>query len=97
MARWPGASVTGIDTSATMLDAAREALPGATFVKADVATWTPEAPVDLLFANAVLQWVPDHDRLLPRLAGLLAPGGSLAVQMPDNLDEPSHARMRDTR
>jgi trans-aconitate 2-methyltransferase len=43
-----------------------------------------------------LQWVPDHERLVPRLFDALAPGGVLAVQMPDNLDEPSHQLMRET-
>jgi trans-aconitate 2-methyltransferase len=52
--------------------------------------------VDLAYANASLQWVGDHERLLPRLLSALAPGGVLAVQMPDNLDEPSHRLMRDT-
>lgn len=94
VARWPSAETVGIDTSPAMLKAAREKLPGVAFTEADVASWEPDAPVDLLFANAVLQWVPDHDRLLPRLMGHLAPGGALAVQMPDTLDEPSHALMR---
>ncbi|MGP2420393.1 hypothetical protein, partial [Listeria monocytogenes] len=48
------------------------------------------------FANAVLQWVPQHESLFPRLLSLLAPGGVLAVQMPDNLDQPSHVAMRET-
>ncbi|MEJ1159870.1 trans-aconitate 2-methyltransferase [Prosthecomicrobium sp. N25] len=93
--RWPEAEVVGLDTSPAMLKAARERLPGTAFVQGDVATWAPAEPVDLLFANAVLQWVPDHGALLPRLMGLLAPGGALAVQMPDNLSEPSHALMRE--
>jgi trans-aconitate 2-methyltransferase len=93
--RWPAARVLGIDTSPAMLDAARAKLPAVAFEQADVAAWAPAAPVDVLFANAVLQWVPDHDRLLPRLMGHLAPGGALAVQMPDNLTEPSHALMRE--
>lgn len=92
---WPDADVLGIDTSPTMLEEARARVPGARFALADVATWTPEAPVDLLFSNATLHWVPDHATLLPRLMGLLAPGGVLAVQMPDNLAEPSHALMRE--
>ena len=45
-----------------MLEAARKRLPSVTFIEADVATWTPEAPVDLLYANATFQWVPDHRR-----------------------------------
>lgn len=94
-ARWPEARVTGVDTSADMLATARGRLPNARFVHMDVAAWTPGAAVDVIFANAVLHWVPDHARLLPRLFGALAPGGALAVQMPDNLDEPSHALMRE--
>lgn len=94
VARWPQAQVLGLDTSPAMLEKARAAVPGAAFTLADVATWDPEAPVDLLFSNATLQWLPDHANLLPRLMGHLAPGGVLAVQMPDNLDEPSHALMR---
>lgn len=93
--RWPNADILGIDTSPAMLEKARAGVPGARFALADVAAFTPEAPVDLLFSNATLQWLPDHATLLPRLMGLLAPGGVLAVQMPDNLDEPSHALMRD--
>ena len=78
-----------------MLAKARARLPGLTFSEGDVATWTPERPPDLLFANAVLQWLPDHATLLPRLFDSLAPGGVLALQMPDNLDEPSHRAMRE--
>ncbi|MFO1150618.1 MAG: trans-aconitate 2-methyltransferase [Alsobacter sp.] len=88
--RFPSAVVAGMDSSPDMLAKARARLPGLTFSEGDVATWTPERPPDLLFANAVLQWVPGHAQLFPRLAALLAPGGVLAVQMPDNLGEPSH-------
>ena len=93
--RFPDAEVVGLDTSAAMLDSARRRLPALRFEAADAATWTPRRPPDLIFANAVLQWVPDHPTLLPRLFGLLAPGGVLAVQMPDNLAEPSHRLMRE--
>jgi trans-aconitate 2-methyltransferase len=94
--RYPQAAVSGFDSSAEMLVAARKRLPGVTFTEGDVATWTPTVPPDLIFANAVFQWVPDHGAVLARLAGTLAPGGVLAVQMPDNLDEPSHRAIRDT-
>ncbi len=93
VSRWPWADVLGLDTSPAMLEAARARLPGVRFTLADVATWRPEAPVDVLFANAVLQWLPDHLALLPRLMDHLAPGGALAVQMPDNLAEPTHRAM----
>jgi trans-aconitate 2-methyltransferase len=94
-ARFPQAEILGIDTSPAMIAAARAAVLAARFEIADVATWRPEVPVDLLFANATLQWLPDHAALLPRLIGLLAPGGVLAVQMPDTLGEPSHVAMRE--
>ena len=95
-ARFPDAEVIGLDTSPAMLDSARTRLPGLAFAQADAATWAPERAPDLIYANAVLQWLPDHATLLPRLFGLMAPGGVLAVQMPDNLAEPSHRLMRET-
>jgi trans-aconitate 2-methyltransferase len=94
VARFPDAEVLGIDTSPAMIEKARAEVPGARFEIADIADFVPDEPVDLLFSNAALQWLPDHATLLPRLMSRLAPGGVLAVQMPDNLDEPSHRAMR---
>lgn len=94
--RYPAARIVGIDTSPAMLAAARARLPTLAFERGDIAEWSAAEPVDLLFANASLQWVPDHERLIPRLLESLAPGGVAAVQMPDNLDEPSHVLMRAT-
>jgi trans-aconitate 2-methyltransferase len=95
-ARYPQADITGVDSSPDMLKAARNRLPALRFIQGDLATWTPENPCELLFANAVFQWVPDHLGVFQRLAGQLDPGGVLAVQMPDNLGEPVHALMRVT-
>jgi len=94
-ARFPGARVIGIDSSESMLAAARERLPQVQFELADIARWQPKTPPDLIYANAALQWVPDHELLLPRLLNALAPGGVLALQMPDNRDEPTHRLMRE--
>lgn len=94
--RFPGAALTGIDTSDDMLAAAGKRLPETRFEKGDVAAFRPERPVDLLFANAVLQWLPGHETLFPRLFETVAPGGAFAVQMPDNLGESSHRAMRET-
>lgn len=91
---WPSATVTGVDSSSAMLVQARERLPKQQFVQADIATWQPAHPQDIIYANASLQWVPDHTQLFPHLVQQLAPGGMLAIQMPDNLDEPSHRLMR---
>ncbi len=97
--RWPGATVVGVDNSPEMIAAARGAAgddpPNLEFALGDVWDWRPEGPVDVLVCNAVLQWVPGHDELLVRWAGLLAPGGWLAFQLPDNFDQPSHALVRD--
>ena len=81
-ARFAGAAVAGVDGSAAMLERARKAAPGAHFVQADIAAWHPDAPVDLLFSNAALQWLGAHRTLLPHLIGQIAPGGVMAVQMP---------------
>jgi trans-aconitate 2-methyltransferase len=72
-----------------MLKKARARLPACKFIEADIATWTPEAHTDLLFANAVIQWLPYHTAVLRRLVELLPQGGVLAVQMPDNTQEPA--------
>lgn len=93
--RFPGAVVTGLDSSPDMIAAARERLPRLRFEVGDIGGWDEPGPFDVILSNAVLQWLPDHAALLPRLAGKLAPGGSLAVQMPDNLDEPAHRLMRE--
>ena len=93
--RFPGAAVLGVDSSSEMIETARRRLPGVLFETADIAEWRGEDACDLIFANAALQWVPDHATLLPRLLGHLAPGGTLAIQMPDNLDEPTHRAMRE--
>lgn len=90
---YQNAQVSGLDNSPGMLAKARERLPGLTFEEADIATWHPEERFDLIFANAVLQWIPDHPGLLTRLVSFLKKGGCLAVQMPNNRDEPSHRLM----
>ena len=94
--RWPKAKVSGFDTSENMLEAARKRLPETEFFQADAATWAPDGDVDLIYSNATFQWVPDHLEVLVRLLTALKPGGVLAVQMPDNLTEPSHVAMEET-
>lgn len=98
--RWPEARITDVDSSPDMLEAARKALPGVEWpqvewVEADLAAWTAEAPADVVFANASLQWLDDHEALFPRLMARLAAGGALAVQMPRNFDAASHVCMRE--
>ena len=91
--RWPDAAVLGIDSSPEMV-AAAPALPTVRFEVGDLRDWQPEQPVDVLVSNATLQWVPGHLDLLPRLVATLAPGGWFALQVPGNLEEPSHELRR---
>jgi trans-aconitate 2-methyltransferase len=95
--RWPDATVVGVDNSPEMIAAAQasSAAGGLSFTLGDVWDWRPERPVDVLVCNAVLQWVPGHDELVARWAGLLAPGGWLAFQLPGNFDQPSHAIVKE--
>lgn len=94
-ARFPNAVVRGIDSSSDMIAAARGRLPLIEFHVDTIERWVPPGPLDVILANAVLQWLPDHASLLPRLAGMLAEGGALAIQMPDNLDSDTHRLMRE--
>lgn len=92
--RYPAARITGLDNSPGMLAKARERLPNLRFEEVDIANWQTDERFDLIFANAVLQWLPDHPALLERLVSFLKDGGCLAVQMPNNLNEPSHRLMK---
>ncbi len=94
--RWPAAGITGVDNSPEMLAQAAQAAsagPPVHWQQADIGTWRPAAPVDLIYSNAALHWLGNHAAQFPRLAGLLAPGGVLAVQMPHNQAAPSHTLM----
>jgi trans-aconitate 2-methyltransferase len=94
--RFGTSAVSGLDSDPDMLEKARARLPATGFLQADLESWRPNEKVDLLFANAVFQWLPGHLDLLAALIEHLAPGGVLAVQMPDNLDEPSHLAMEES-
>jgi trans-aconitate 2-methyltransferase len=98
--RWPEARVVGVDHSPQMLEAARALDPAGRveWVESDVAQWDPTtlgAAPDVILTNATLQWIPGHSQLLTRWASALAAGGWLAMQVPGNLDAPSHALMRE--
>ena len=86
-ARWPNADIDGIDVSPEMLSAARASGVDARLIQCDIATWTPDRPYDVIFSNAALQWLGDHETLFPRLLSYVVPGGVLAVQVPRNYDE----------
>jgi trans-aconitate 2-methyltransferase len=92
--RFPGAKVSGLDSSPDMIAAARKRMPDVGFEVADLRTWTAPGPFDVILSNAVFQWVPGHETILPALISKLAEGGSLAIQMPDNQGEQAHLLMQ---
>lgn len=94
-AKYPKATVSGIDSSPEMIAAARKRLPDIHFDVADISAWNAAQPFDVILANAALHWIPDHQHLFPTLIDKLAPGGCFAAQLPDNLDEPAHRLMRE--
>jgi trans-aconitate 2-methyltransferase len=92
---YPDANVTGMDSSPNMIAQARQAMPEARFELGNIDDWHPEHGYDVIFSNAVMQWLHNHETLFPRLVEHLNPGGTLAIQMPDNLAEPSHIAIRE--
>ena len=94
--RWPGAAVAGVDNSPQMLQRARATASRVRWQQGDLADWQPDAVPTLLYSNAVIQWLPDHGELIPRLWSLLPSGGCLAVQAPLSWELPSHRLIRET-
>jgi trans-aconitate 2-methyltransferase len=89
--RWSESTVTGVDNSPEMLEKAKALVnQNLEFELADLSTWQPREAQHVIVSNAALQWVPNHETLIPRLASLLEPDGWLAVQMPNNFDQASH-------
>lgn len=91
--RWPHAKIEASDLSSEMVAAARAA--GVDAQRLDVHDWQPAPDTDVVITNAVLQWVPDHRDLLRRWAGQLHAGAWLAMQVPGNMDAPSHVLSRE--
>lgn len=88
-------TVLGVDSSPDMLAEARREFPDLAWRQADITSWTPPAPPDLIYTNAALQWVPEHQTLLPNLLKTLRPGGVLAMQVPRHFESPSHLGLKE--
>ena len=87
--RFAGHRLVGVDASPAMLEKAGESGAYDALHETDIATWETRR-AGLIFSNAALHWLKDHETLFPRLAGMLAKGGTLAVQMPHQNNAPSH-------
>jgi trans-aconitate 2-methyltransferase len=86
--RWPNAKLTGVDNSENMIEKAKKSYPDNTWIVADVSKYTSSDKFDIVFSNAAIQWVPDHENLLKKFKLLLADKGLLAVQLPLFWDMP---------
>lgn len=86
--RFQAHDLVGVDSSPAMLAKAEDKAFDQLQL-ADIENWQAKEPA-LIFSNAALQWVSNHSELMPRLAGMLAKGGTLAVQMPFQHGAPSH-------
>jgi trans-aconitate 2-methyltransferase len=95
--RFGSAYILGVDNSENMILRAGEECPALNFMFFDINGDLSglDHDFDIVFSNACIQWVPNHEVLLPRLAGLLKSGGVLAVQIPYNWQEPVHRIIRE--
>jgi len=93
--RFPEARVRGLDSSDAMLEQARSRGADIDWRQGDISGWAPARPADLIWANASLHWLPDHQALLRRLVANLAAGGVLAVQMPMAHETRHHSLLRE--
>lgn len=93
--RWPGSRIVGLDSSLEMIARARRSYAQGEWQVGDATCWIAEEPFSLVFSNAMLHWVHDHERVCPRLLDQVAPGGALAIQVPAHYDSPLHREILD--
>lgn len=93
--RWNSAIVAGVDSSEEMLAAAKKEHPAIEWMHGEISEFAPASKGNLIFSNAALHWLDDHETLFPKLLNQLRPGGVLAVQMPNNFSAPSHQTLYD--
>jgi trans-aconitate 2-methyltransferase len=87
--RWPNAQITGLDSSSAMIERARRSSGKIEWRVADIQSWSEPDRFDLIFANASLHWIANHDALTQRLIATLKSGGVLAFQMPALYNQPA--------
>jgi len=90
--KFPNAYILGVDSSSNMIEAAKRNYPNLDFKTCDAGKELSmiDNNFDIVFSNACIQWIPNHNQLLKNMIGLLKTGGILAVQTPVNYEEPIH-------
>lgn len=95
--RWPNAHICGIDNSKDMIDNAKKTYSNIDFMLLDASSdlKSLNEHYDIVFSNACLQWIPNHNKLLGEMIELLTDNGILAVQIPMNYNEPIHKLIKE--
>jgi trans-aconitate 2-methyltransferase len=86
--RWPRAEIVGLDNSEKMIQRARQDYPNQTWIVGDAATLEISQTYDIVFSNAAIHWISNHDILVPRLFQIVSKNGILAIQVPANQESP---------
>ena len=87
-ARWPDSGITGVDNSPAMIEKAKNDFPAQEWKLLDAATDVIEGKFDIVFSNATIQWIPNHDKILKKFRSMLIERGVLAIQIPLFWDMP---------
>lgn len=80
--RWPESQITGLDNSQEMIKKAKKDYPDQNWILSDASIIDSKMKYDIVFSNATIQWIPNHQGLIKSLFGILENNGALAVQIP---------------
>ncbi len=94
--RWPSSKLTGIDSSASMIEKAKLDYPAQEWILSDIKNYNPKIKFEIVFSNAALQWIPGHVELLKQMSGMLSRRGLIAVQVPQFWDMPAGRAIKET-
>ena len=86
--RWPESNICGMDNSPAMIEKAKKIFPEREWILMDAGNIRLDKKYDLIFSNAALQWIPQHDQLIKDLYNLCSDKGILAAQLPLFWDMP---------
>jgi len=94
-ARWPSSEIIGVDNSQAMIEQAKETYESMTWICADASNDLSElGKFDIVFSNAAIQWIPNHEALLSNLFNLLNKNGAMAIQVPNTSNMPIHIDLK---
>jgi trans-aconitate 2-methyltransferase len=80
--RWTNSEIIGADNSPAMIRKASEDYPHQKWIMYDAGKDSLDQKFDIVFSNATIQWIPDHEKLIREFYELLNERGVLAIQVP---------------